>query len=150
LYAINIVMSEARKKILYIEDDREIAALIAEELIGQGFEVCLAYDGRDGLDAILKERPDLVLADINLPVMSGFEVLEQLNSVMQSGYDIPFIFVTALADPDNRRRGRRLRADEFITKPIDYEVLNAIIAARLTGPRLSKHPNKLHLSLRDF
>ena len=69
-------MAEASKKILCIEDDRETAALIAEELIDRGYEVSIAHDGREGLTAILKNMPDLVLSDISMPVMSGFDLLE--------------------------------------------------------------------------
>ena len=65
------------KKILCIEDDHESAALIAEELVDRGYEVTLAHDGREGFAAILKETPDLVLSDISMPLMSGFELLEQ-------------------------------------------------------------------------
>jgi DNA-binding response OmpR family regulator len=143
-------MSKARRKILCIEDDCEVASLIAEELRERGFEVCLVHDGRQGLDAILKELPDLVLVDINLPAMSGFEIIEHLRASMLRGRDIPFIFLTALTDPDNRNHGPQLGADEFITKPIDFEVLHAIMSARLVGPRLSKHPQRLYLSLNSL
>ncbi len=68
-------MAEAKNKILCVEDERETAALIAEELLERGFDVVVAHDGRAGFDAILKETPDLVLCDINMPVMSGFELL---------------------------------------------------------------------------
>ena len=60
-----------QKKILCIEDDRETAALIAEELIDRGYDVSVAHDGREGLAAILKIMPDLVLSDISMPAMSG-------------------------------------------------------------------------------
>jgi DNA-binding response OmpR family regulator len=142
-------MSGARKKILCIEDDPEIAALIAEELTERGFQVYLAHDGDEGFNAILKELPDLVLADINVPAMSGFEMIERLTSLMGLDRDIPFIFLTALTDPDNRNHGPRLGVDEFITKPIDFEVLHTIISARLVGPRLSEHPRKLYLVLNN-
>ena len=70
-------MAESHKKILCIEDDRETAALIAEELVDRGYAVTVAHDGREGLAAILRTMPDLVLSDISMPVMSGFELLEQ-------------------------------------------------------------------------
>ena len=65
-------MAQARKKILGIEDDRETAALIAEELIVCGFEVSTAYGGEEGLLAIMKATADLVLCDISMPTMTGF------------------------------------------------------------------------------
>jgi DNA-binding response OmpR family regulator len=126
-------MAEARKKILCIEDDRETAALIAEELVERGFEISIAHDGRAGLAAILKNMPDLVLSDISMPVMSGFELLERLTALEPRFAKMPFIFLTALTDRDNELKGRHLGADDYVTKPIDFEVLATIISARLAG-----------------
>ncbi len=126
-------MPEAPKKILCIEDDRETASLIAEELIDRGYDVTVAHDGREGLAAILKTMPDLVLSDISMPVMSGFELLERLIALAPRFSRMPFIFLTALTDRDNELKGRQLGADDYVTKPIDFEVLAAIINARLAG-----------------
>ena len=126
-------MAEARKKILCIEDDRETAALIAEELVERGFEISIAHDGRAGLAAILKNMPDLVLSDISMHVMSGFELLERLTALEPRFAKMPFIFLTALTDRDNELKGRHLGADDYVTKPIDFEVLTTIINARLAG-----------------
>ena len=126
-------MSETRRKILCIEDDRETAALIAEELTERGFDVQLAHDGREGFSAILKIMPDLVLSDISMPVMSGFELLERLTSLAPRFGTMPFVFLTALTDRDNELKGRQLGADDYVTKPIDFDVLETIIMARLAG-----------------
>jgi DNA-binding NarL/FixJ family response regulator len=126
-------MAEALKKILCIEDDRETAALIAEELVDRGYAVTLAYDGREGLAAILKTMPDLVLSDISMPAMSGFDLLEQLVRLAPRFAKMPFVFLTALTDRDNELKGRQLGADDYVTKPIDFDVLATIIAARLAG-----------------
>src|SRR5580704_6423571 len=126
-------MAETPIKILCIEDDRETAALIAEELLDRGYEVTLAHDGREGLAAILKTMPDLVLSDISMPVMSGFELLERLTELAPQFSKMPFVFLTALTDRDNELRGRQLGADDYVTKPIDFDVLATIISARLAG-----------------
>jgi DNA-binding NarL/FixJ family response regulator len=126
-------VSEQRKKILCIEDDREAASLIAEELVDRGYEVTLAYDGRQGFAAILKSMPDLVLSDISMPVMSGFELLERLTALAPRFGNIPFVFLTALTDRGNELKGRRLGADDYVTKPIDFDLLDTIVAARLAG-----------------
>ena len=126
-------MAEARKKILCIEDDRETAALIAEELVERGFEISIAHDGRAGLAAILKTMPDLVLSDISMPVMSGFELLERLTALEPRFAKMPFIFLTALTDRDIELKGRHLGADDYVTKPIVFEVITTIINARLAG-----------------
>jgi DNA-binding response OmpR family regulator len=125
--------SQARRKILCIEDDRETAALIAEELAERGYDVDLAYDGREGFAAILRTMPDLVLSDISMPVMSGFELLERLTTLAPRFGNMPFVFLTALTDRDNELKGRQLGADDYVTKPIDFDVLQTIIDARLAG-----------------
>ncbi|HML13216.1 MAG TPA: response regulator [Xanthobacteraceae bacterium] len=125
-------MTQVRKKILCIEDDRELAALLVEELAERGYDVAVCCDGKEGLATILRTRPDLVLCDISLPVMSGFEVLELLSAIVPRAADVPFVFLTALTDRDSELKGRRLGADDYVTKPVDFERLGAIIAARLT------------------
>lgn len=126
-------MANVPKKILCIDDDRETAALIAEELIDRGYEVGLAHDGREGLATILKTMPDLVLSDISMPAMSGFELLDRLVSLAPRFSRMPFIFLTALTDRDNELKGRQLGADDYVIKPIDFDMLAAIINARLAG-----------------
>lgn len=126
-------MADGRRKILCIEDDRETAKLIAEELTDRGFEVVIAHNGHEGFVAILKGIPDLVLCDIGVPDMSGLEVLERLNELAPRLERVPFVFVTALADRESELRGRNLGADDYVTKPIDFDILETIINARLAG-----------------
>ena len=144
-------MTGARKRrILCIEDDAETAALIAEELVERGYEVTIAGDGREGFAAILKNMPDLVLSDISMPVMSGFEVLERLTALAPRFRNMPFVFLTALSDRDNELRGRQLGADDYVTKPIDFDVLATIITARLAGvARMELWPKLVDLNDRE-
>ena len=135
-------MPKPRKRILCIEDDRETAALIAEELADREFEVSTACDGQEGFVAILKDKPDLVLCDIGVPIISGFEVLERLTELAPRLGRVPFVFLTALADRNSELRGRRLGADDYVTKPIDFDIL-AIINARLAGVARTKLSPKL-------
>jgi DNA-binding response OmpR family regulator len=144
-------MAEARKTILCIEDDRETAALLAEELVDRGFEVFIAHNGQDGFSAILRRAPDLVLCDINMPVMSGFEVLERLTAMAPRFGQMPFVFLTAFTDRDTELKGRRLGADDYVTKPIDFDVLAAVITARLA--RVARNeiwPKSVALSEREI
>jgi DNA-binding response OmpR family regulator len=124
-------MNVGRAKILCVEDDRDTASLICEELVDRGFEVRAAYNGRDALSTILKEPPNLVLSDIGMPGMSGFELLERLTSMEPRFESMPFVFLTALGDHDNELKGWQLGADDYLTKPVDYDVLAALISARL-------------------
>jgi DNA-binding response OmpR family regulator len=124
-------MNERRRKILCIEDDRDTASLICEELVDRGFEIRVAYNGREGLAAILKDPPDLVLSDVGMPGMSGFELLRTLTSMEPRFESMPFVFLTALSDHDSELKGWQLGADDYLTKPVDYDVLAALITARL-------------------
>src|SRR5271166_4297075 len=144
-------MAHSRKKILCIDDDREGAARITKALADRGFEVGVAYDGQDGLLAILKDKPDLVLCDVGVPRMSGFEVLERLNDIAPRLGRIPFVFLTASTDRKSELKGRQLGADDYITKPIDFDRLALIIQARLAGVARNKMwPKRVKLNDREI
>lgn len=143
--------ADSPRKLLCIEDDRETASLLAEELADRRYLVSIAHNGRDGLAAIMTERPDLVLCDLNMPVMSGFELLERLTGLGPWFQHMPFVFLTALTDRDNELRGRRLGADDYVTKPIDFEVLDTIIKARLARvARVGLWRQDIQLSRREI
>jgi DNA-binding response OmpR family regulator len=115
-------------KLLCIEDERETAALIAEEFSEQGYEVALAFDGEAGLAAILELQPDLVLCDIMMPT-SGFEVLNRLiERAPELRRRMLFIFVSAFDDSDIQSRARRMGADLYLVKPIDFEILATFLS----------------------
>jgi DNA-binding response OmpR family regulator len=138
------------KRILCIEDDSETAALIAEALIDRGYEVGVAYNGRDGLAAILRAAPDLVLADVSMPVMSGFDLLERLVAHEPRFARMPFVFLTALTDHDNELKGWQLGADDYLTKPVDFDVLAAVIESRLRRvARSALWPKRIALGERE-
>jgi len=122
-------MSKSHRRILCIEDDRDCAGLVAEELSDQGYEVEVAHNGLEGIDAIERQWPNLVLCDIHLPYMSGFEVLQHLNVKVPRLAKMHFVFLTALAEPDFKIKGLQLGADGYVTKPINLDMLAANIAA---------------------
>ena len=146
-----IAVNQVQKKILLIEDDRETAGLVAEELVDSGFAVVQAHDGAAGFAAILQHEPDLVLCDVSMPLMSGFEVIERLTGLAPRFARMPFVFLTALVDREHQLRGRRLGADDYVTKPIDFEILVSIIRARLAGvARMDIWPLSVALSEREI
>jgi DNA-binding NarL/FixJ family response regulator len=146
-----LALASARKKILYIEDNHESATLTGEALVDRGFDVTIAQNGQDGLLAILKDRPDLVLSEIDLPRMSGFEVLERLNEIAPRFGRVPFVFLTALTDRQDELKGRQLGADDYVTKPIDFDRLLLIINARLAGVARNKlWPKRVMLNDREI
>jgi DNA-binding response OmpR family regulator len=143
-------MDTRRKRILCIEDDLDTASLLCEELIDRGFEVRVASNGREGLTSILREPPDLVLSDIGMPGMSGFELLERLTSMEPRFESMPFVFLTALGDHDNEIKGWQLGADDYVIKPVDYDVLAALITARLARvARTGVWPKRVGLRERE-
>jgi DNA-binding NarL/FixJ family response regulator len=135
---------------LCIEDDSQTASLLCEALTELGYQAILACNGEEGLAVILSDRPDLVVCDVRMPKMSGFQVLERLAAAGPAYAGIPFVFLTALGDRDSELRGRRLGADDYLTKPVDFEMLGTVIQNRLR--RLSGRPRRrseYHLTDRE-
>jgi DNA-binding response OmpR family regulator len=127
------LMSYSPRHILCIDDDQETAELIAEELVDRGFRVSVVHAGQAGIAAIMNETPDLVLSDISMPGISGFDVLQRLLHLAPRFSNMPFVFLTALTDRESELRGRQLGADDYVTKPVDFDILLTIIEARLAG-----------------
>ncbi len=118
------------KKILVIEDNQEVRENLEEILELSGYEVFLAEDGKVGVEAALKNPPDLILCDVMMPQLDGFGVLNILSKKPATS-DIPFIFLTAKAEKSDFRRGMNLGADDYITKPFYKDELLAVIETRL-------------------
>nr|WP_315591518.1 response regulator transcription factor [uncultured Cupriavidus sp.] len=139
----------APRQILCIEDDAETASLIAEELTERGYQVAVMHNGQDGFASVLRAPPDLVLCDIGMPVMDGFELLGRLRALAPRFADIPFVFLTALAQRDAELKGRRLGADDYVTKPVDFDILESIIEARLARAGKILHRTLPHVVLSE-
>ena len=105
-------MSEGR--VLLVEDEPALARGLSDTLRVQGFEVHIAGDGRRGLDMATSLRPDLILLDIMLPKINGFEVCRALRS---QGMDVPIVMLTAKGQEEDIILGLNLGADDYITKP---------------------------------
>jgi two-component system, OmpR family, phosphate regulon response regulator PhoB len=117
-------------KILVVEDERDIAALIAYHLTKEGYRVRTAEGGNEALAAAAAERPDLLLLDVMLPGFSGYEVLAELRRRPES-VDLPVIVLTARRDEADRVKGLELGADDYITKPFSPRELVLRVAAVL-------------------
>jgi two-component system, sensor histidine kinase and response regulator len=117
-------------KILVIEDEDNIRDILIEILEAENFEVIEAADGQRGLKVAQEALPDLIICDIMMPELDGYEVLNQLrqNSATET---IPFIFLTAKTAEDDRRQGMTLGADDYLTKPFTRDQLLTAIAARV-------------------
>ncbi len=104
------------KKILVVDDKREVVELVTATLEGEGYQIICAFDGREALEKIGREKPDLVLLDIVMPKMNGFEVLSEAKNDPQTK-DIPIIMITAKGQKLDEDKGRRLGAEDYIIKP---------------------------------
>lgn len=104
-----------KKTILLVEDDEFLAELYATKLSLEGFRILLATDGQKGLKLIQEKKPALVLLDILLPKMDGFEVLEALKG-NPSTRSVPVILLTNLSQKSDVRRGLELGADDYLIK----------------------------------
>lgn len=137
------------RQILCIEDDAETATLIGEELTERGYRVSVAHNGLDGFAAVLRDPPDLVLCDVSMPVMDGFALLTRLRALAPRFADIPFVFLTAMAQRDAELKGRRLGADDYVTKPVDFDILESILEARLARSGKILHRSLPHVVLSE-
>ena len=120
-------------RLLCIEDDPDTCELLAEVLTTEGFAVSTVASGEAGLSA-LETRPDLVLCDIDLPDVSGFDILAKIRAGDLLPAGVPFIFLTAFSQRSHQLQARQLGCDDYVTKPIDFELLIAIIKHRLATP----------------
>lgn len=117
-------------KILVIEDQNDLREEIVDSLRFEGYIAIAAENGEKGLELAIQEQPDLIICDINMPGLSGYDVLSELRSLPQIGA-IPFLFLTARVQAADIRHGMNLGADDYLTKPFAYVDLLAAIRSRL-------------------
>jgi DNA-binding response OmpR family regulator len=114
------------KTILLIEDNKEMRENTSEILELSNFNVITAENGKIGVEKAQKEKPDLIICDIMMPVLDGYGVLHMLSRKPETA-NIPFIFLSAKAERSDFRKGMEMGADDYVTKPFDdVELLNAI------------------------
>jgi two-component system phosphate regulon response regulator PhoB len=117
-------------RVLVVEDERDIAALVAYHLTKEGYRVRTAEGGIEALEAMAAERPDLVLLDLMLPGFSGYEVLSELRRRPELA-DLPVVVLTARRDEADRVKGLELGADDYVTKPFSPRELVLRVGAVL-------------------
>lgn len=136
-------MSAVAKRILIVDDDRDLVASLAQVLRAQGYEVSAAHSGADGLRAVLETRPDLLILDVMMETdTAGFEVADRIRSPRETSRfrdfrGLPIIILTAIDQVTNSRFSLDPRdsflpgIDEFLTKPVDLDELLAKVARLL-------------------
>ena len=116
-----------KKKILVVEDEKAISDILVFNLQREGYDTLAAYDGAEGLRCALEEAPDLILLDVMLPEMDGFEVCRRVRAEK----DTPIIMLTAREEETDKVMGLELGADDYITKPFSMRELMARVKANM-------------------
>jgi len=124
----------SKKTIMVVDDDPEIVTLVRVILEQKKFNVLCAYDGPQALADLEKQKPDLILLDIMMPEMDGFEVLRRLKGAPETS-SIPVILLSALNQLKDISKGYEMGADHYITKPFTVAHLMAVIDHLLSGDR---------------
>ena len=120
-------MSE-QKTVLIVEDEKNIVDILRFNLMREGYRTIEAYDGEDGLNKARTENPDLILLDVMLPKMIGFDVCRALR---QEGNNVPVIILTAREEETDKVLGLEIGADDYITKPFSMRELIARVGANI-------------------
>lgn len=123
----------ANPKILVVDDEPDVVAMLERTLRAEGFDVITAYDGIGALDVVASERPDLILLDLMMPMISGYEVCEQIKANPQTQH-IPVVCISSAHTPDARAQSLRAGAATLVTKPFMPSELVAQIKRHLPKP----------------
>ena len=124
------------KTVLIVEDEQNIVDILSFNLSREGYDTLEAYDGPTGLQLALEQNPDLILLDLMLPGMNGFDVCRKIR---ESGSSIPVIMLTAREEEEDKVLGLELGADDYITKPFSMRELLARVKANIR--RVGMAPN---------
>lgn len=119
-------------KLLLVEDNEMNRDMLSRRLERKGFQVVLAVDGGEGVAMALSERPDLILMDMNLPVLDGWEATQQIKAAPETAL-IPVIGLTAHAMSGDREKGIAAGCDDYDTKPVEFDRLLGKITALLNS-----------------
>jgi DNA-binding response OmpR family regulator len=133
-------------KILVIDDDVTMLRFLAEYLEGDGFEVSTANRGAEGLRLAYRDHPDLVVSDVMMPEMDGWEVTARLREMA----DVPIILLTAKSSEADKLRGFKLGVDDYVTKPFSFAELSARLNAVLNRSRIMDSGQKNQVIFGDF
>ena len=120
--------------ILLAEDEQMLAEILCDTLGDRGFDVQLAYDGEQALQAVRAKRFDVIVTDVMMPRMDGFEFTE---TIRQSGSNTPILMVTAKTSPVDKRKGFIIGTDDYMTKPVDEEEMVLRVGALLRRAKIA-------------
>ena len=112
----------ANERLLIVDDEKDFVDTIAERLGAKGFGILRAFDGKDGLEKAHSEKPDLIILDVVMPEMNGYDVCRKLKTD-ENFKSIPIIMLTAKFQPNDIKFGKEVGADAYLTKPLELDVL---------------------------
>nr|WP_301538916.1 response regulator [Pseudogemmobacter hezensis] len=139
---------EGKGLVLCIDDETDLLRDLADELREAGYGAIEVASGEGALEQLARVQPDLILCDISMPGMDGYAVLKAVKAGGGPNAAIPFVFLTALAERQQIIDGKRLGADDYLVKPIDYDLMLATVEARLRQVKLwpdrAAHPATQH------
>ncbi|MBL4837940.1 MAG: response regulator [Kordiimonadaceae bacterium] len=129
-------------KILVVEDEAGVREDIVEVLEMEGFDIAEACDGLEGIEKAIEFLPDLIISDVSMPRLDGYGFFEKLHDEHPDVSTVPFLFLTAFADKEAELKGRAFGASDYLTKPIDFELLVARIRGQLvTATKVNRRIN---------
>lgn len=134
------------KKILIIEDEKSISDIIKFNLTKEGFAVETAFDGQEGFEKAISEKPDLILLDIMLPIMDGFAVCRKIREKS----NVPILMLTAKEEEVDKVLGLELGADDYITKPFGMRELIARIKANIRRSETADSAKNEPANIQEF
>jgi two-component system, OmpR family, copper resistance phosphate regulon response regulator CusR len=132
--------------ILIVEDEQRLAELLKKQLDDSGLKAEIAYDGYVGKQLVEKNNYDLIILDINLPLINGYDLCKEIR---QTNSTVPIIMLTAFSTPDNKIAGFDAGADDYVVKPFDYRELLARVNVFLRRSDI-KSPGSKKLSIADL
>lgn len=138
--------SPGRERILVVDDTPAVITLVRRILEPEGYELSVATDGASGLERFSRVRPDLVILDISMPVMDGFEACARMRALPE-GRDTPIIFLSALAAGEDKARAFETGGSDYMTKPMDQAELKARVRTHLAKARLDRRERQLNEEL---
>lgn len=125
------------KRVLVVDDEKNIIDILKYNLVKSGYETVCAYDGAEGLELARSSDPDLILLDVMLPYMDGFEVCRTLR---REGNNVPIIMITAREEETDKVLGLELGADDYVTKPFSVRELMARVGSNIRRAGASETP----------